>query len=85
MDGDLREALHEIRDRICELQKEVKDLRYLIGAEIYGQNGRLGLKQQIAILWEERDKGTRYKVAIVGALVSALISLGITVAKTLFR
>ncbi|MCS7240945.1 MAG: hypothetical protein NZ651_06860 [Candidatus Bipolaricaulota bacterium] len=70
-------VLSELRD----LKKAVGELQELISCELYGVNGREGLKQRVAVLWSEREQHGRWRMALVGAVLTAIASLAVTLVR----
>lgn len=64
-----------VLEAIAELKARVDDVYRLVSCELYGVNGRAGLKQQMAVLWEERENARNLKRMVLGALFTALASL----------
>lgn len=67
-----------VLQEISELKKGVAELRDLVACELYGANGRLGLKQQMAVLWEDREQTKNMKRMVLGAFLTGLASLVVT-------
>lgn len=70
-----------ILKELSEVKRAVEDLRSLVACELYGANGREGLKQKVAILWEGREQGNKVRLAVVGAFLTALASLVVSLVR----
>ncbi|MDD3492415.1 MAG: hypothetical protein PHZ19_02815 [Candidatus Thermoplasmatota archaeon] len=81
-DDDIKYILREIellRDEYkstCDLfRSDIRALRGLIERELYGEHGENGIKTQVSKNTEFRETFTKYKVAVIGAFTTGLLSL----------
>lgn len=65
----------ETRAADSQIREDIHRVRLLIERELYGSGGVNGLKTQVSKNTEFRENFTKYRVAIVGAFVTGLLSL----------
>ncbi len=75
MPPDLETALDLIVRQLDQLRGEIQSVRRLIECELYGVDGHNGLKVQVAKNTEFRENFVKYRLALVGAVITSLGSL----------
>lgn len=80
-----REFESIILEEIRELKASLQSLERLVACELYGANGREGIKQRLAVLWSEREAQHRWRLAVVGAVLSGVSALVVSVLRWLWK
>jgi len=70
----------------CNLfRDDIHKLRNLIEREMYGEHGNNGLKTLVSKNTEFRENFTKYRIAVIGAFTTGLLSLLTMIIRTVFH